>query len=49
MRLVVADIDKAEAVFTEAGVKAERHLGRLVIRPDLAYGATLIFEGAKVG
>jgi catechol 2,3-dioxygenase-like lactoylglutathione lyase family enzyme len=49
MRFAVADMAKAEVVFAEAGVKAERRLGRLVIRPDLAYGATLIFEGAKVG
>ena len=49
MRFAVADMANAEAVFAEAGVRAERRLGRLVIRPDLAYGATLIFEGAKVG
>ena len=49
MRFAVVDTAKAEAIFTEAGVKAERRLERLVIRPDLAYGATLIFEGPKVG
>jgi catechol 2,3-dioxygenase-like lactoylglutathione lyase family enzyme len=49
MRFAVADMAKAEDIFAEAGIKAERHLGRLVVRPDLAYGATLIFEGAKVG
>lgn len=49
MRFAVTDTAKAEAIFTEAGVRAERHPGRLVIRPDLAHGATLIFDGAKVG
>jgi catechol 2,3-dioxygenase-like lactoylglutathione lyase family enzyme len=45
MRFAVADFAKAEGIFRDAGVKAERHVGRLVIRPDLAFGATLIFEG----
>jgi len=49
MRFAVSDTARAETIFAEAGVKAERHPGRLVIRPDLAYGATLIFESAKVG
>jgi catechol 2,3-dioxygenase-like lactoylglutathione lyase family enzyme len=49
IRFAVADMAEAESIFTEAGIKGERHIGRLVIRPDLAYGATLIFEGAKVG
>ena len=49
MRFAVTDMAKAEGIFTEVGVKAERHVGRLIIRPDLAFGATLIFESAKVG
>ena len=49
MRFSVADMAKAENIFAEAGLKPERHIGRLVVRPDLAYGATLIFEAAKVG
>jgi len=49
MRFAVVDIAQAESILAGAGIKAERHLGRLVIRPELAYGATLIFEGAKVG
>lgn len=49
MRFAVNDAVKAEGIFRDAGVKVERHIGRLVIRPDLAYGATLIFEGPKVG
>jgi catechol 2,3-dioxygenase-like lactoylglutathione lyase family enzyme len=49
MRFTVRDMTKAEAAFGEAGIAAERHVGRLVVRPDLAFGATLIFEAAKVG
>jgi len=49
MRFGVADLARVEGIFTGAGVKFERHIGRLVIQPDLAFGATLIFEGAKVG
>jgi catechol 2,3-dioxygenase-like lactoylglutathione lyase family enzyme len=49
IRFAVADLAKAESIFAGAGVRAERHMGRLVIGPDLAYGATLIFEAAKVG
>ena len=49
IRFAVADIAEVETTFAEAGVEMERRLGRLVIRPDLAYGATLIFEGPKVG
>jgi catechol 2,3-dioxygenase-like lactoylglutathione lyase family enzyme len=45
MRFAVADMARVEAILADGGIKAERHFGRLVIRPDLAYGATLIFEG----
>jgi catechol 2,3-dioxygenase-like lactoylglutathione lyase family enzyme len=45
MRFAVADMARVEAILAGSGVKVERHPGRLVIRPDLAYGATLIFEG----
>jgi hypothetical protein len=43
----VADIGRAEAALKASGIAAERHVGRLVVPPDLAYGATLIFETAK--
>jgi catechol 2,3-dioxygenase-like lactoylglutathione lyase family enzyme len=49
IRFAVADMAKAESIFAGAGVKAERHIGGLVVRPDSAYGATLIFGAAKVG
>jgi catechol 2,3-dioxygenase-like lactoylglutathione lyase family enzyme len=49
MRFAVGDLTRTEAVFSESGIAAERHVGRLVVRPNLAFGATLIFEAAKVG
>jgi hypothetical protein len=47
VRFEVADIGRAEAVLKASGIAAERHVGRLVVPPDLAFGATLIFEAAK--
>jgi hypothetical protein len=47
VRFEVADIGKAETELRASGIAAERHVGRLVVPPDLAYGATLIFEAAK--
>jgi hypothetical protein len=49
IRFEVADIDKAEAALRPGGTTPQRHVGRLVVPPDLAFGATLIFESAKVG
>jgi Glyoxalase-like domain len=47
LRFTVADIGKAGAVLAEGGVGFQRHVGRLIVPPDLAFGATLIFEDAK--
>ena len=47
MRFEVADIAAVEAVLRQAGIASQRHVGRLVIPPDAAHGATLIFETAK--
>lgn len=47
LRFAVTDLGKAAAVLDEGGVKFQRHVGRLVVPPDLAFGATLIFESAK--
>jgi catechol 2,3-dioxygenase-like lactoylglutathione lyase family enzyme len=49
IRFEVAEIGEAEAVLRAGGITPQRHAGRLVLPPDLAYGATLIFEGAKQG
>jgi hypothetical protein len=46
LRFEVADIAQAEALFREAGIGSKRHVGRLVVPPDVAFGATLIFEAA---
>lgn len=42
----VADLAKVEALYREHGVPSQRHAGRLVVPPDAAHGATLIFEAA---
>ena len=47
VRFEVADIGKAETALRASGISAERHVGRLVVPPDLAYGATLIIEAAN--
>ena len=38
-----------DPVHRGGGIASKRHAGRLVIPPDLAHGATLIFETPKVG
>jgi hypothetical protein len=43
----VADIAQAEALHRQTGLASRRHAGRLIVPPDLAHGATLIFESAK--
>jgi hypothetical protein len=47
IRFAVADIGHAEAILAAAAVKPQRHVGRLVVPPDQALGATLIFEPAN--
>jgi hypothetical protein len=47
LRLEVADMAQAEASHRQNGVASRRHMGRLVVPPDVAHGATLIFEIAK--
>jgi hypothetical protein len=44
LRFAVPDIAQAEAVHRQAGIASRRHAGRLVVPPDVAHGATLIFE-----
>jgi hypothetical protein len=48
LRFVVADMAQAEALHRQNKIASRRHVGRLVIPPDVAHGATLIFE-AKEG
>lgn len=47
LRLEVADIAQAEALLRKAGLASQRHVGRLVVPPEVACGATLIFETTK--
>lgn len=47
LRFAVADIAPVEALHRQNGVASQRHVGRLVVPPDAAHGATLIFESVK--
>lgn len=47
MRFAVADLAQTEALHRQNGVAARRHGDRLIVPPDEAFGATLIFEAAK--
>ncbi len=49
LRFEVADIAQAEALLRKGGLAPQRHVGRLVVPPEVACGATLIFETAKEG
>ncbi|MBX3553572.1 MAG: VOC family protein [Pseudolabrys sp.] len=44
LRLAVPDIDATARVLRVGGLAPERHIGRLVVPPATAFGATLIFE-----
>lgn len=47
LRLAVPDIDAAERTLTSGGIASHRHIGRLVVPPGAAFGATLIFEAPE--
>jgi len=47
IRFAVADIGRAETTLAAGGIKQQPHVGRLVVPPDAAFGATLIFEAAN--
>ena len=47
IRFAVSDIGHAEATLVSGGIKPQRHVGRLVVPPDQAFGATLIFQSAN--
>jgi hypothetical protein len=49
MRFAVADIAQTEALHRQHGLAILGHAGRLIVPPIEAFGATLIFEAAKVG
>src|SRR5882757_9125054 len=43
LRFEVADIAPVETLHRRHGITSQRHVGRLVVPPDAAHGATLIF------
>lgn len=47
LRLACPDLSKAETSLAAGGIEAGRHRGRLVVPPDAAFGATLVFEAAQ--
>jgi Glyoxalase-like domain len=49
LRFEVADIAQVETLHRRHGIASQRHVGRLVVPPDAAHGATLIFEPVKEG
>jgi Glyoxalase-like domain len=46
LRMIVDDISQTEALHQRNGVASSRHAGRIVLAPETAHGATLIFEKA---
>jgi hypothetical protein len=49
MCFAVADLAQTEAFHRQRGLAVQRHGERLILPPNEAFGATLIFEAAKVG
>ena len=49
LRCEVADLAEVETLHRNSGIASRRHGGRLIVPPDIAHGATLIFETAKQG
>jgi hypothetical protein len=44
-KFIVRDVAATRALLGAAGITATEHMGRLVVGPDVALGATLAFEG----
>jgi len=49
MRFAVVDLGQTEALYQHNGLAVRRHGSKLIVPPEEAFGATLIFEAAKVG
>ena len=49
VRFAVADLAQTEALHRQNGVAVRRHGARLIVPPEEAFGATLIFEAAELG
>ena len=48
LRFAVDDVDQTEASLRNNEVMSRRHVGRVIVPPDVAFGATLIFESKRV-
>lgn len=46
LRLAVDDMSAAEARLRAGGIPAQFHMNRLIVGPNSAYGAAIVFEGA---
>lgn len=44
LRLVVDDVNATERLLKENNVACHRHVGRVIVPPEVAFGATLIFD-----
>jgi catechol 2,3-dioxygenase-like lactoylglutathione lyase family enzyme len=49
IRFSLADTGDLMSVLDRGSVAPAQHMGNLILPPDLAFGATLIFESAKLG
>ncbi len=49
LRLVVDDVAAVEQLLKRNGVAAHRHVGRVIVAPQAAFGATLIFDSQIEG
>lgn len=47
LRLAVPDIDAVQRALDGSGIVSHRQMGRLVVPPEAAFGATLIFEAPE--
>lgn len=49
LRLVVDDLKAAERLLRDNDIACHRHVGRVIVPPDVAFGATLIFDNRIEG
>ncbi|HEY0234395.1 MAG TPA: VOC family protein, partial [Afipia sp.] len=49
LRLVVEDVGATERILRQNNIACHRHVGRVIVPPDAAFGATLIFDSQIEG
>ncbi len=49
LRLVVKDVAATERLLKQNDIACHRHVGRVIVPPDVAFGATLIFDNQIEG